>query len=58
MFAMNRYRKCGSKDIAEAHDDSLSFLLVSRAVDDDDNFNTTNYENRAAVRSIDRVCIG
>ena len=33
-------RKCSPIDITEAHDDSY---LLSRAVDDDDSFNTTNY---------------
>jgi len=36
----------------------MAGFLLSRAVDDDDSFNTTNYQNRAAVRPIDRVCIG
>ena len=46
---------CGSKYIAEAYYDSF---LPSWGVDFDDSFNNTNYQNGAAIRPIDRVCIG
>ena len=48
--------KCSSKDIAEVSDASLS-VLPSWTVDGNDGFNITNYENGAAVRPIDRICI-